>query len=349
MRSGLRIVATTERPIGYLRVRHCGALVLSSSQIARLLPVEECIAAIERAFRLYGEGKAPSPGILGIHAENGSFHIKAGLLDFSRHYFAAKVNANFPGNPRRFGLPTIQGVLVLCDAENGSVLAVMDSMEITAQRTAAATAVAAKYLARADSRSLTICGCGTQGRAQLRALLKVLPIAEVYACDLEPDLARRFSEEMADELGIEVRIASDLSNVVRRSDVCVTCTTSRTPLLSAADVSPGTFVAAIGADNSEKQELSPALMASSTVVVDVLEQCATIGDLHHAIASGMMKRADIHAELGEIVAGGKTGRTRPEEITIFDSTGMALQDIAAAALVYEKAKSGHGLTVDFAA
>ncbi len=130
----------------------------------------------------------------------------------------------------------------------------------------------------------------------------------------------------------------------------MTCTTSREPLLRPEHVRPGAFIAAVGADNPVKQELHPALMAVNKVVADVIEQCATIGDLHHAIVAGVMTASDVHAELGEVVAGKKSGRTSPEEITIFDSTGMALQDVAAAAWVYEKAVAARRYaTFDFAA
>src|SRR5215469_700870 len=127
-----------------------GTLLLKRKDIASLLSLEECMAAVEQAFRLYAEGKTVPPGVLGIHAREGGFHIKAGLLDLNRTYFAAKTNANFPQNRKRFGLPLIQGVIVLCDGENGYPLALMDSMQITIIRTGAATGVAAKYLARQE-------------------------------------------------------------------------------------------------------------------------------------------------------------------------------------------------------
>jgi alanine dehydrogenase len=331
-------------------VKSPGTLLLRRNEVAGLLTMEDCIAAVEQAFRLYGEGRAAPPGVLGVHVDGGGFHIKAGVLALQKPHFAAKVNANFPENRKRFDLPTIQGVIVLCDATNGRLLAVMDSMEITAQRTAAATAVAAKYLARRNSTVLTICGCGSQGRYQLRALAQVLPLSRVLACDISPDQSKQFAAEMAGELDIQVVAVTDLASALRQSDVCVTCTTSREPLLAPSHVSPGTFIAAVGADNPEKQEVHPALMANNKVVADLVEQCATIGDLHHAITAGLMTKTAVHAELGEVVAGKKAGRTSDQEIVIFDSTGMALQDVAAAALVYEKAAgAGCGITMDFAA
>lgn len=325
-----------------------GTLLLTRREVASLLTIEECIKAVENAFKLYGEGKTAAPGILGIHAQDGGFHIKAGLLDVGRNYFVAKTNANFPQNLPRFGLPTIQGVIIVCDAENGYPLAVMDSIEITILRTGAATAVAAKYLARPDSSVVTICGCGNQGRIQLRALVNVLPIERVFAFDQNASCAQQFADEMSSALHLAVQPVSDLKSTVRASDVCVTCTTAKQYFIRQEDVKPGTFIAAVGADNSEKQEIDPKLMAASKVIVDMLDQCATIGDLHHALVSGFMRRENVYAELGEIVAGKKVGRTSQDEITIFDSTGMALQDAAAAAIVYERAlQTQRGLTINF--
>lgn len=326
-----------------------GTLLLTGRDVVALLTIEECMAAVESAFKLYGEGKTEPPGILGVHVRDGGFHIKAGVMDLDRSYFAAKINANFPANPKRVGLPTIQGIVVLCDAENGYPLALIDSIEVTIQRTGAATGIAAKYLARADSKTVTICGCGNQGRISLRALGKVLSIEKVWAYDVDEGSSRLFASEFAEELNVDIKPVSDLQTALRQSDVCVTCTPSQQYFLEQDFVAPGTFVAAVGADNPEKQELEPALLSRSKVVVDLLEQCATIGELHHALDAGAITRADVYGELGEVIAGVKPGRTSSEEIIIFDSTGMALQDVVTAAAVYEKAlSSGRGTLIDFA-
>ena len=325
-------------------------LLLTSREIQSLLTLDECIGAVEHAFRLYGEGKAVAPGVLSMHTRDGGFHVKAGLLELDRSYFAAKVNGNFPKNGPRFGLPTIQGVIVLCDSGNGTPLAVMDSREITSLRTGAATAVAAKYLARRDSRIITICGCGNQGRVQLKALARAYRFQTIFAYDNSEQQALQFAHELASDLKVSVTVVADLAPAVRQSDICVTCTSSRQPFLGHDDVRPGTFVAAVGADNPEKQEVHPNLLAKSKIVCDILEQCAVMGDLHHALDAGVLTRADVHAELGEVVAGRKSGRESEEEIIIFDSTGMALQDVAAAAFLYEKAqRDGAGVRLDFAA
>jgi len=327
-----------------------GTLILKRSEVASLLGLGECIGAVEEAFRLNEEGQSLPPGVLETLTGGGGFHIKAaGLKLAAGTYYAAKVNANFPQNMSRRGLPTVQGVVALFDGESGYPLALMDSIEITALRTGAATAVAAKYLARPDSKVATVAGCGVQGRVQLKSLAQVLRLEKVYAYDLDEALAGRFAGEMSEELGVEVTPVTDLPRAVIESDVCVTCTPSRRPFLMREHVRAGTFVAAVGADNPLKQELGPGLMAASKVVADVLEQCALIGDLHHAIEAGIMSNSDVYAELGAVVAGRTPGRTSLEEIVIFDSTGTALQDVAAASVVYQKAlRAGRGFRLNLA-
>lgn len=225
----------------------------------------------------------------------------------------------------------------MCDEENGYPLALMDSIEITIQRTGAATAVAARYLARSDSKIATICGCGNQGRISLKALSTIVDLERIFAYDANIEQAQIFARELSRELKIDIEAVSELKNCVRQSDICITCTPSKQPFLKKEWIAPGTFIAAVGADSPEKQELDPALFHRNKIVVDLVEQCATIGELHHALDAGVINKDDVHAELGQIVAGKKTGRTSPEEIIIFDSTGMALQDLVSAAAVYEKA------------
>lgn len=327
-----------------------GTVLLTRQDVAALLTIEESIAAVERVFKLHGEGKTAPPGILGVQAAEGGFHIKAGLLDLGRSYFAAKINANFPGNPRRLSLPTIQGLVVLCDGEYGSPLAVMDSIEITIQRTGAATAVAAKYLARPASKTMTICGCGNQGAVSLRAIATVFSLERVFAYDANPAQAERFADELSHELGIEVRAVEDLESAVGQSEIVVTCTPSKQPFIEKRFIRPGTFIAAVGADSAEKQELEASLLAGNKVVVDVLEQCASIGELHHALQDELMTREDVYAELGELIAGVKPARTSGDEIILFDSTGMALQDVITATIIYEKAiEKQVGTIMEFAA
>jgi alanine dehydrogenase len=324
------------------------SLLLSRHDVAQLLSIEECMAAVEQAFKSYASGDAPAPGILGIHAQNGGFHIKAGIMNFSKNYFVAKINANFPGNYKN-GLPIIQGVIAVCDAENGRLLALMDSIEITIIRTGAATGIAAKWLAQKDSKVVTICGGGNQGKISLMAVMKVRQLEKVFIFDIDENKAHQFAHELSEELNITIEPVNDLRKAVMQSDICITCTPSKKPFLFREYVSAGTFIAAVGSDNEDKRELEPSLLASGKLVTDITGQSATIGELHHALKAGIMKQSDVHAELGQIIAGQKPGRISDEEIIIFDSTGTALQDIAAAVIVYEKAMSrDYGMKMNFA-
>ena len=234
-------------------------LVLTRRDVGRLLPQEDCIAAVEEALRLFGERRVEPPAVLSTHVPGGGFHVKAAVLPCEgRLFYVAKTNANFPENAGRYHLPTIQGALLLFDAECGRLLAVMDSIEITSLRTAAATAVAAKYLARRDSAVVTVIGCGVQGGAQIAALRRVLPVRTVYACDRDPARSRALADAVAGSTAIDARAVDDFADAARQSDVVVTCTTATAPFL---------------------------------------------------------------------------------EITIFDSTGMALEDAAAACAVYKRAQT----------
>jgi alanine dehydrogenase len=311
-------------------------LLLSRSEVAQLLTIPDCVRAVEEMFRQLGEGKLPPPGILGIKSQQGGLHIKAALLPGERDYIVAKLNTNFPRNRTEHDLPTIQGLIVVCDGANGRPLAVLDSIDITIKRTAAASAVAAKYLARPASAVATICGCGQQAAAQLRAVCSVLPLKKIYAFDSDRTAAENFAVALAQELGVAIEPARDLSSALKHSDVCVTCTTATEFFVRKKDVPPGIFIAAVGADDTHKQEIDPALIASAKVVADSLEQSCTIGDTHHAIAAGLMRKENVYADLSEIAAGKKPGRTSDAEITIFDSTGIALEDAVAAISVYEK-------------
>src|SRR5215218_4064769 len=225
-----------------------GTLILKRSEVASLLNLDECIEAVEEAFRLNEEGRSLPPGVLETLTDDGGFHIKAaGLKPDGRTFYAAKVNANFPQNAAKWGLPTIQGVIALYDGESGYPLALLDSIEITILRTGAAIAVAAKYLARPDSKVATVCGCGVQGRVQLKSIAQVLRLERVYAYDRDQALSGKFAAEMSGELQIEVTSTVDLPGALRESDVCVTCTPARRPFLMREHVRAGTFVAAVGA------------------------------------------------------------------------------------------------------
>ena len=317
-------------------------LMIGREQLVRLMGLDDYLHAVEAAFRAQADGRTRMPLPLHIEVDGGGFHAKGAYVGMPGEtgYVAVKVNSNFPGNPAK-GLPTIQGAVLLYDASDGVLLAILDSMEITSKRTAAASALAAQHLARKDARAVAICGCGEQGRAQLAAIARVRAIERAYAWDADAEKARRLAEEMGTALSIPVKAITVMQDATLRSDIIVTATSSKTPFLTPDCVGPGTFIAAVGADNPHKSELHPQLFVGTRVVVDSLEQAAVMGDLHHAIAAGKATRDSVHAELAEVVGGGKPGRTTDDEITIFDSTGLAIQDVASAAAAFERFRD-HG-------
>jgi ornithine cyclodeaminase/alanine dehydrogenase-like protein (mu-crystallin family) len=325
-------------------------LFLDRQDVIALLPMTECIAAVERGFAAHASSALPAePGVLGSHVEGGGFHVKTAALGTFPGYYAAKINANFPGNPERHGLPTIQGMIGLFDTTTGRPLALLDSIEITTLRTAAASAIAARFLARADAATLLICGCGNQGRAHLRALLLVRRLRRVLAHDRNPGQISAFIREMAPETGLDIEPALDLARAFPGCDIAVTCTPARAILVSADDIRPGQFIAAVGADSEGKQELDPAVLRNSLVVADIAAQAARIGEMQHALAAGLMGIGDLHAELGQLITGARPGRSSDDQVFVFDSTGTAVQDVAAAAAVYERARAtrrGRELSLD---
>ena len=312
-------------------------LWLARADIEPLLDVPSCIAAVEAAFLARGVGQPTQSVAVGLDLPGGGMHAKLARLELSRSVAVAKINANLPDNPRARGLPTVQGVLALFDAITGEPLALMDSAAITTARTAAASAVAAKWLARDDASVITCVGCGVQAYAHVAALREVRAIERVYAVDVDPIAAQRLAADIAAQYDIDVIVTRSLDDAVRESDIVVTATPSRTALLTRAHATPGLFIAAVGADHAHKQEIDGSLLREAAVIVDDLDQCAHMGDLHHALAAGVMRHTDVRAALSDVVAGRIRGRERDDEIVVFDSTGLALEDVAAAWIVYERA------------
>jgi len=317
-----------------------GMRVFTRSDVERLLDMRSCIEAVGAAFRSRAAGEWAPSGVLGMPLPDGGFHVKAAAMRIGgRAYFAAKVNANFPGNPARLGLPTIQGMLALFDAESGAPLALMDSMSLTAIRTAAASAVAATWLASPQASVLAIVGCGAQARPHVAAINSVRPVTEVRAFDRDPGVLAQFLDDVSHEHGVHAVAASNVVDATRSADIVVTCTPSRAPILGVNQVRPGAFVAAVGADHEHKHEVAPALLASAAIIVDDLDQCAAMGDLHHAIDAGVVTRASVRATLGDVIVDPARGRHGADEIVVFDSTGVGIQDVAAAVVVLDHAET----------
>lgn len=315
-------------------MRRVETLTLTASDVARCLTPADCRRAVEGAFRLLGEGRVPAARATGFEAPGGTFHAKVALYDAGRPRFVAKINGNFPGNPATSGLPTIQGLLLLADAADGRPLAIMDSGSVTALRTAAASAVAADRLARRDAAVLAIVGCGLQGAAHLAALREVRSLREIRCHDVVADRAAALAARHGGD--VPCRVAATVAEAAAGADLVVTCTSGGAFVLDLAHVAPGTFIAAVGADNAYKREINPSLMRAARVVVDDRDQCAAAGDLHHAIAAGAMTRDDVHADLAAVVTGGHAPIAE-DAIVVFDSTGIAVEDAAVADLAHQRA------------
>lgn len=326
------------------------ALLLNRSDIAAVLTLDDCIAAVEAAFAAHGRGETFAPGLLHGDGIDGEFHIKAGGLRTPVPRYACKVNGGFFQNRTRHDLPAIQGLILLYDAATGVPLAVAESGLITRMRTGAATAVAVKHLARPDAAIVTLCGAGTQGAMQLQALARVRPLRRVLVWSRDSARAAEFAARMEAEIGCEVLPVTALKSATAASDITITCTPAKKWFLGREHVRSGTFIAAVGADSPDKQEIEPELLASAVVVCDLVEQCAEVGDLHHALQQGLMEREQVRGELGAIIAGRTAGRRDPAETIVFDSTGTALQDAAALATAYERAlATGRGTRFAFSA
>lgn len=324
------------------------ALLLDRATVAELLSLDDCIAAVEAAFAAHARGEALPPGLLHGDGIGGEYHIKAGGLRTPAARYACKINSSFFQNRATNGLPNIQGLIALYDAGNGRPLAVMESAEITIKRTGAATAVAANHLAKKNARVATIVGTGNQAAIQLESLTRVRPLEQVFVFDRRAEQAAAFAERLGGKLNLEIDAVADLRSAARASDIVVTCTPSKRWLIGADMISPGAFVAGVGADSPEKQELEPQLLARASVVTDLTEQCARVGDLHHAISAGLMTPEAVRGELGAVILGRVPARRDDHEVIIFDATGTALQDAAAATLVYDKAvAAGRGTPFAF--
>ena len=228
-------------------------------------------------------------------------------------------------------------MVVVSDAKDGRPLAIMESIALTGIRTAATAALAAGYGARKHSKRAAIIGCGAQAGYQLEAIKTVFPLEMVRAFDIDTARAEAFARANSTAT-CSAATASSVRDAVRDADICITCTTSKSAILTDDLELRGCFVAAIGADNPEKQEIAPDLMRRARILVDDIEACASGGDLNHALRAGAMSKDQVHAELSDLAAGRKPGRLTDDELVIFDSSGSGVQDVAAAWIAYREGR-----------
>jgi ornithine cyclodeaminase len=289
------------------------------------------VDAVREAFRADGEGRAHVPAVINLDVplHRGEFHVKTALIDGVRHV-AVKIATGFYDNPAK-GLPSGSGLMAVFDATTGMPVALLlDNGFLTDIRTGAAGAVAAEVLAPKTFETVGILGSGVQARHQVRCLRCVRAFTRIVVWGPNRDHVDRYCNEMRAD-GFDARFAPDPQTVCREADVIITATPARTALVEAAWLRPGHHVTALGSDAPGKQELDPACLArADLLVVDRLTQCAAFGELRHALDAGLFRADRVYAELGEIVAGLKPGRTSPEQFTIADLTGVGFQDTAIA-------------------
>ena len=324
--------------------------VISRSDLENILTMEEVIEAVEAAFADYARGRWVIPSRTHFTLPEGIILYMPSLLSSAEEgkgILGAKLVSVFPGNPEK-GLPLIYGLYLLYDPPTGRPLALIDGVYLTGVRTGAASAVATKYLSRKDSRALGIIGTGVQAGFHLMAILAVRQIEVCYLFDGIEGRARRFVEEYSDKVTVNLEALSSADEVVGRSDVVVTATTSLTPVFSGSSLREGTHLNVIGAFTPETREVDSETVKKACLFVDSYEGVLSeAGDLLIPMEEGVISRQDIRAELSEVVTGIMPGRTTEDEITLFKSVGFAIEDAAVARLAYYRAlEKGIGTQIE---
>ncbi len=310
-------------------------LYIREEQVKELLPLVEAIEAVEAAFKDKAEGQAVMPPKLIIPLPGGDFRAMPAYLPRQKVAGVKVVNSH-PNNRER-GLPSVIATLVMIEPETGFPIAIIEATYLTALRTAAAGALGTKTFARHNSRKLAILGAGTQGRFQLLSHKFVMSnLEQVRVWSLDEELAWQLKREFEPQLGVEIAICSSAKEAVDEADVIVTTTPSRKPLVQNEWVSDGTHITCIGADAPGKQELDPAILQRARIFLDDMTQGMESGEVNVPLHKGLLKPEQIAGELGEVLIGKKEGRRSDDEITVFSSTGLAIQDIACGAVVLRK-------------
>ena len=313
-------------------------LLLTKKDMAELLDVGEVMNEVEQAFRDYASGRVQMPTKVYIELEKGDFRAMPSAVPGAVGVKWVNVH---PRN-RELGLPTVIGVLIYSDPDSAYPLAIMEATEITAFRTAATSANACKYLARSDSHTLGLIGAGRQAYMHLQSHALLFPLEVIRVYDIRPEAVEAFITHFS-----HFNVVAASAEEAAASDIVCTLTPATAPVVKASWIRPGTHINAVGADAEGKQELDPEILRMAHVVVDDIGQACQGGEINVPLRQGLFKEEQIWGTLGDIIAGTKLGRQDAHAITVFDSTGLAIEDLATARLVYQKAKERGGyLAVD---
>ena len=309
---------------------------LNRKEVESLLDMKGALKVVEEAFRQHGLKKVQMPPKLYLYFKNhnGDLRTMPGYLE-EQDITGVKIVNVHPDNPK-IGLPTVMALVILNSTETGAPLAIMDGTYLTDMRTGAAGGVAVKYLARKNAKTVGFVGTGNQARSQLMAINEIIDIHEIKATSASEKQTLAFKDDM--ELKIECEITPEKTiREVCDCDILVTTTPSRQPIVMNEWICEGTHINAIGADAPGKEELDPLILKRAKVIVDDIQQASHSGEVNVPISKGSLSVEDIFGELGEVIIGEKKARMKDSDITVFDSTGLAIQDIATADMVYRKA------------
>jgi len=314
-------------------------LILTRHDVEKILTPVVANETVEKAFKAYSLGCTQMPPKSYLYFPKGDLRSMPAYLSGEGFDIAGVKCVNVHPQNAAGQMPSVMAVIILNDPQTGFPLAVMDGTYLTCLRTGAAGAIAAKYLSRKDSNVAGFVGCGAQARAQLSCLMEVRNIQKIkiWQFPKDKDCVREFKKWAQTTYGMETIVSPRMDDVTMNSDIVITTTPSRTPLVNC--VSPGTHINAIGADAPGKQEINPQILKQAKVVVDDWTQASHSGEINVPISLKKIMKRDVHALLGDIVAGKKRGRTSAKEITLFDATGLAIQDISCAYIVYKAFKN----------
>ena len=324
-------------------------ILLNQSQVKELTTMKEIIENVETAYKFHAERKVQMPPKEYIFYKKfrGDLRIMPCFVRGLNESGVKNVNVH-PDNPRKYGLPTVMAMIELVDPKTGFPVSVMDGTWITDMRTGAAAGVATKYLARDNSEILGLVGAGVQAATGLEAIMEVMDIKEVRVSCRTCETRDLFAQKASEKYGIPVKSVETIKEAVQGADVLLTTTPAREPVVKSKWVSPGTHINAMGADAPGKQELDSHILQKSKIIIDCWDQASHSGEINIPVQEGLVRQSDIHGKIGDVITGSIPGRTSDEEITVFDSTGLAVQDIVTAWNVYEKAlQKGIGQKINF--
>ncbi len=314
-------------------------LLINKEEVRKLLFMKDVIPAVEEAYKAFNSDQVIQPDYVSVHlpAPRGEIDFKIGYYAFSEVISMKASSGGFVNNPTGFGLPTGMGTILLFDARSCALICAMDGSVITGFRTGAAGAVSVKVLARKNAKKIAAIGTGNQARMQIRAIHEVMKIEEIHAWDINQDALNKYKIDIEGEYNIPVIVANSKREAVEQADILITTTRGKGSLVEAGWVKAGTHIIAIGTDQRGKQELDPEIFRNAKIVNDSIEQCTEKGETWHPLHESIITREEIYGEIGEVLLGKKPGRENDQEITIFDSTGMAIQDNTTSYRIYRNA------------